>query len=197
MDNVLCERARVLRCLRRPEEALPLLRQACEVEPGEAAHTLALGAAMLQVRPTPLRTCCPPTLRNCCPPTRRFLDARAPPATTCLASPAAGQTARCISPQAKQPERALEAYESATKLAEGAREGVHDVPPTRPAPLELWTAIGTPRGAPQPASRLQPAPRRTSPERTRRPSSAQHEPAGTSPPALGLELRRGRRGAGE
>jgi tetratricopeptide (TPR) repeat protein len=195
---LLCERARVLRCLRRPEEALPLLRQACEVEPGEAAHTLALGAAMLQVRPTPLRTCYPPTLRNCCPPTRRFLDARAPPAPTCLASSAAGQTARCISPQAKQPERALEAYESATKLAEGAREGVHDVPPTRPAPLELWTAIGTPRGAPQPASRLQPAPRRTSPERTRRPSSAQHEPAGTSPPrARRPSSSRSRRGGAE
>ena len=86
---LLRERARVLRCLRRPEEALPLLRKACEVEPAEAAHTLALGAAMLQVRPIPLRTCCPPTLRSCCPPTRRFLDARAPPAPPSPASPAA------------------------------------------------------------------------------------------------------------
>ena len=38
----------MLRCLRRPEEALPLLRKACAAEPAEAAHTLALGAAMLQ-----------------------------------------------------------------------------------------------------------------------------------------------------
>ena len=46
---LLRERAHVLRCLRRPEEALPLLRKACAAEPAEAAHTLALGAAMLQV----------------------------------------------------------------------------------------------------------------------------------------------------
>lgn len=46
---LLRERAHVLRCLHRPEEALPFLRKACEAEPAEAAHTLALGAAMLQV----------------------------------------------------------------------------------------------------------------------------------------------------
>ena len=63
---LLRERARVLCCLRRPEEALPLLRKACEAEPAEAADTLALGAAMLQVRLAPLRTCT--AHPHCCPP---------------------------------------------------------------------------------------------------------------------------------
>ena len=174
---LLRERARVLCCLRRPEEALPLLRKACEAEPAEAAHTLALGAAMLQVRPAPLRTCtahphcCPPALRTRTPHPRR---------------PAACQTTRYVSPQAKQPEQALEAYESAVKFAEGAREGVHDVPPTRPAPLELWTAMASPRAAPQPAPRVQLAgvPHRTSPQRTGRPSSAQPQRPSSAQPQV-------------
>ena len=94
---LLRERARVLRCLRRPEEALPLLRKACEAEPHEAAHTLALGAALLQAWPAPLHTRCTPAAHPLHPSAPSAPSAPPVAARTCPVPPAAGQAARASS----------------------------------------------------------------------------------------------------